>query len=365
MKLKLLIAFMFIGLFANAQSWQPIAGWQRFTGKLGIPVRDTISTGNANDTAQIVARPQDSTVYFKYKGYWRTLVPIIDSASYTKVSRFLDSMTAIQSRINATTGKFNNNIVLNGGAGNRLGYWVDGETIPVAGMAIDSAFKLITQRAVAPTYIPPTVSISSSPGSGSYERGTNLGTITLSRSFTQNDAGAVGASVYSKYVSSWVDLGSNTDAVTSLTGIIYYRVTTSYAQGACKNNNLGTPDCTGRINAGSVVSANIQFTPFDKRYWGFVNSTSPSNSDVLALSQDNNGATGSLSLTNITPTGSQFFAYLTKGIITTIVVNGIPATDAFTITTRTVTNAQGFASTYSYIYSNQAQTQTINSITFN
>lgn len=262
------------------------------------------------------------------------------------------------------TGTFSQDVTLNGSANIRIGKYTNGQTIPAAGKTLDQFLTDIAIEAVAPTYVQPTVSISSSPGGGYYERGTNLGTITLSRTFTQNDAGAVGTSTYAKYVSSWNNLGSNTDAVTSLTGDIYYRVTTSYAQGACKNNNLGQQDCTGRINAGSVTSSNILFSPFDKRYWGFASSQSPSNSTILALSQDNNGSTGGLTLTNITPSGSQFIVYFTKGTVSSITVNGIPSTAAFTITTYTVTNAQGYASTYTYVYSNNAQTSTISSIIF-
>ena len=232
-------------------------------------------------------------------------------------------------------------------------------------MTLDQAFVVIGQRAVAPTYVQPTVSVGSSPSSGSYERGTNLGTITLSRTFTQNNAGAVGSSTYSKYISSWNNLGSNTDAVTSLTGAIYYRVTTSYSQGACINNNLGVLDCTGRVEAGSVTSGNILFNPFDKRYWGLVNNLGFTNADVLALTQDNSGSTAALSLSNINPVGSQHLVYFTKGTVTSVTVNNLPSTAAFTITNFTLTNAQGYTSSYSYVYSNNPFTNPIDSVVFN
>jgi hypothetical protein len=250
------------------------------------------------------------------------------------------------------------------GSGGTIGGVGTGQTF-TQGTQIENVLRNILIKTIPPTYTAPTAGIGSSPGQGSYEIGTNLGTITLSASFTQNNGGTSTGSTYSKYVSSWNNLGSNTDAITSLETTTYYRVLTSYNQGACLNNNLGTQDCTGRINAGSVYSGNIQFTPFFKRYWGFSSSQSPSNSTILALTQDNNGSTGSLSLSSITPSGSQFIVYFTKGTVTSVTVNGIPATGAFTITTYSVTNAQGYASTYSYVYSNTAQTSTIDSIIFN
>lgn len=67
----IVLFLLFVGT-ADAQSWQQINGWQRFTGKLGIPTKDTTS-GTAADSSQIVLRPGDSTIYMKYKGYWRKM----------------------------------------------------------------------------------------------------------------------------------------------------------------------------------------------------------------------------------------------------------------------------------------------------
>lgn len=263
------------------------------------------------------------------------------------------------------TSLYTQDVVINGPAGTKVGVLGNGDTIKAAGKTPDQVLQLIAVKAVAPTYVAPTVSVSGSPSPGNYERGTNLGTITLSRSFTQNDGGASSGDTYAKYISSWSNLGSNTDAITSLTQPVYYRVTTSYGQGPCKNNNVGQQDCTGRIQSGSVTSSNILYNPFDKRYWGFASSTAPSNSTILALSQDNNGSTGSLSLSNATPSGSQYFVYFTKGSVSSVTVNGFPATESFIITTYTVTNAVGFSSTYTYVYSNNPQTGTISSIVIN
>jgi len=67
-----LILSLFTTLFATAQtgSWTPISGNQRFTKGLGIPVKDTFSITRAEDSAQVVIRPQDSTMYYVYKGKW-------------------------------------------------------------------------------------------------------------------------------------------------------------------------------------------------------------------------------------------------------------------------------------------------------
>lgn len=68
--LTLLLAF--IGIDIQAQSWTPINGRQRFMSGLGIPVRDTVTSTTA-DSAQIVIRPQDGKVWYRYKSAWRVV----------------------------------------------------------------------------------------------------------------------------------------------------------------------------------------------------------------------------------------------------------------------------------------------------
>ena len=254
--------------------------------------------------------------------------------------------------------------------GTSFGKYPSGSTPNWKGLTAIQAIEDAIVQVIHPTYTAPSASISSSPGQGSYEIGTNLGTITLSSTYNQNNGGSSTGTTYSKYVSSWNNLGSNTDAISSLTQTTYYRVTISYNAGSCLTNNVGQTDCVGQITSGSTTSSNIQFTPYYKRYWGWSNSTSPGNSAILALTTDNNGSTGSITLSNQTPDGSQnsgngqYLVYFTKGTISSATVNGIPATSAFTFTTYSVTNAQGYTSTYTYVYSNAPQTSTLSSVIF-
>ena len=70
MKRVILSAFIFILAYAaNGQTFNPINGNQRFTGRLAIPVKDT--TGSfSGDSSQLVIRPQDGYLWYKYKGAW-------------------------------------------------------------------------------------------------------------------------------------------------------------------------------------------------------------------------------------------------------------------------------------------------------
>ena len=255
----------------------------------------------------------------------------------------------------AVNTTFKNDIILNGTASNRLGVWVNGDTIPVAGKELDSAFKIITQKAVAPTYIQPTTSISSSQSPGYYEIGTILSN-TLSSTFVQNNAGALISTTYYK---NNVAMGGNTDTYT-LTSSLDYKVTKSYAQGDCIANNFGVIDCTGRINAGSITSSTISFLPAPKRYWGTSSLSSPTSAIVVT----SNGGDNELSLQNnkssfvVDVTGTNqyvYYAYPSSfGALTSIIVSGLESFGAFTQTTLSVTNAQGYTQSY-YVYTSNNQ----------
>ena len=331
----LFLLILTICFYSNAQQYTPSPSWGNSFKRLAITQADTVGTKISGSLTVI-----GGTLY------------IADGTKWSQVSGGTSNL------------RFTSNVVVNGGTGTKVGIWNEGETIPLAGKLYDSLPYILATKCNHPSYVTPTATISASPSSGSYERGTNLGTITLS-SVSGTAINNGGAFTTTTYYQNGGALGGNTTTISSLTSANTFYVNKAYTQGACIVDNCGTIDCTGRINAGSVNSSTISFTPFDKRYWGFVNTTTPSNAEILALTQDNNGATGNLTLSNVTPSGSQYLAYFTKGSVSSVTVNGIPATGAFTFTTFSVTNAQGYASTYTYVYSNNPQTSTLSSVIFN
>jgi len=234
--------------------------------------------------------------------------------------------------------------------------WLNGDSVPAKGLSPRELLLLGAKKCIHPTYTTPAASISSLPAATTYEYGTNLGTVTLSSGFTQNNAGTVTSTTY------YVDgspIGGNLFSVSSLTAQKSMYVTKAYGQGACINDNCGVSDCTGRINAGSVSSGVIYLTPFSYRYWGWTNTSTPSDGTVQGLTKDAGGL--ALTVTNTTPTGSQYFVYYhptSSGSITNIVVNGFPSTSAFTISTVTFVNARGYSSSYQKIVSNNALSAT-------
>lgn len=329
----LFLLILTICFYSNAQQYTPSPSWGNSFKRLAITQADTVGTKISGSLTVI-----GGTLY------------IADGTKWSQVSGGTSNL------------RFTSNVVVNGGTGTKVGIWNEGETIPLAGKLYDSLPYILATKCNHPSYVTPTASITASPANGSYERGTNLGTITLTAGGSIGNGGAYTTNTFYQNAS---PLGGNTTTVSSLTSTQTFYVNRAYTQGAIINDNCGNPDATGRINAGSANSSSISFTAFDKRYYGFVNSQAPSNSDILALTKDNSGTTASLTLSNVTPTGSQYLAYFTKGTVTSVTVNGIPATGAFTITTYSVTNAQKYTSTYSYVYSNNAQTSTLSSIIFN
>ena len=175
-------------------------------------------------------------------------------------------------------------------------------------------------------------------------------------------------SVFSKNGSA---LGGNTDNIASLTSAVSYTSTVSYGQGPVKNNNLGAPDPTGRINAGSKTSGSITYTPQAKRYWGYSASATPTDAEILAAlgggSELNPAkAKTSFNVTISSGTNYVFFAYpASQGALSSLSVGGFGSLPAFTPINRSFTNAQGYAQSY-YIYVSQNTfSTTVSNITTN
>ena len=252
---------------------------------------------------------------------------------------------------------FLQNIIMNGTSSNRLGNYVNGDTIPVAGLGLDAAFTVISQKAVPPTYVAPTVTVSSFPSSGYYETGTPL-TIVLSNTSNINDGGAFTTTTY--YKNNSTAISGYIDPIASLTSTTLYKVVINYTQGACKVNNLGVLDCTGRINAGTATSSNISFIPLPKRYWGYTSASAPNSSQIIAANGGGDELTTSKDKINfnVAVSGTNQYVYYAYpasfGALTSIVVSGLESIGAFNQTTVSVTNAQGYSQNY-YVYTSQNQ----------
>lgn len=79
MRFYIFVILLVISVSSSAQ-WTIINGKQRFAKGLGLPVSDTMP-GIANDSSQIILRPIDSTIWFKYKTNWQQLGKPLDTTS--------------------------------------------------------------------------------------------------------------------------------------------------------------------------------------------------------------------------------------------------------------------------------------------
>jgi hypothetical protein len=265
----------------------------------------------------------------------------------------------------ALVDTFSTNLVVY--ATNGLGKYGPGQTIPSKGKTAAQVLMDVIMQTIPPIYLQPTVGISSSPPAGAFEIGSALN-ITLTASFTKNDAGTQTASGFSKNGSA---LGSNPDNISSLTASVSYTATVSYAQGAVKNNNVGTPDPTGQISAGSKTSTAITFTPQAKRYWGYSSSTAPSDADIKAALGGSSelSSTKAKSAFDITINGGSnyiFYAYPSSlGALGSLTVGGFGSLPSFTLVTRSFTNASGYSQSYNIYINTNAFSTPVSNITTN
>lgn len=158
--------------------------------------------------------------------------------------------------------------------GTALGALQDGETIP-EGTSIDDLLNMITQKAIAPTYTQPTVFLAKSgsgTAAGSYEAGTSI-TPILTATFNKNDAGDLTKLAILKGSS---EVGSDTASPYTYTGeaivlgdeTIAFTAQATYSDGPVKNNNLGQPDATGQVKAGTKTSSAVNFVGQRNLFWG-------------------------------------------------------------------------------------------------
>lgn len=157
--------------------------------------------------------------------------------------------------------------------GGSIGGLNDGAEIPV-GTTLDEFIAMLTQKAIPPTYTQPGVTcrVSSGTAAGSYEVGTEISTV-IQGTFTQNDAGALTTIEIKKGSDSVLSQATSpvtTDTQTFTLGeeTVSFTATATYADGAVKNNNLGQPDATGQIKAGSKTSSAVNFVGKRNLFYG-------------------------------------------------------------------------------------------------
>ena len=201
--------------------------------------------------------------------------------------------------------------------GTDLGALKNGDTIP-EGTSIDDLLNMITQKAIAPTYTKPSVSLAKSgagTAAGNYEAGTSI-TPILVATFNKNDAGDLTKLSVLKGGS---EVGSDTSSPYTYTGeaivlgdeTITFKAQATYEDGPVKNNNLNKPDATGQIKAGTKESSALSFVGQRNAFWGYGAGTieTPSSNQIRGLANKRLNVSANNVISVAIATGSQHIIF--------------------------------------------------------
>ena len=201
--------------------------------------------------------------------------------------------------------------------GTDLGALKNGDKIP-EGTSIDDLLNMITQKAIAPTYTKPSVSLAKSgagTAAGNYEAGTSV-TPILTATFNKNDAGDLTKLSVLKAGS---EVGSDTSSPYTYTGeaivlgdeTVIFTAKAEYGDGPVKNNNLEQPDATGQIKAGTKESSALSFVGQRNAFWGYGAGTieSPSSDQIRGLANKRLNVSANNVISVAIATGSQHIIF--------------------------------------------------------
>jgi len=197
----------------------------------------SISNGNTISLSALVDSSMDTGVR-SLTGEWEDTSTIVQNNSASWGSTASGTLTYELSVVDTTQGLYKN-----------------GDLIPV-GTSIENILINMLKTSVPPTYTSPTLSVAygSPTVVTTYEVGDTISSFTITPTFNANDSGGSTGFVYFKDAS---NLGTGSSKVVSsfqINSSTTLQVSAGYSQGAIKNDNLGNPYPTGRINAGSTTS---------------------------------------------------------------------------------------------------------------
>lgn len=175
-------------------------------------------------------------------------------------------------------------LIVNLGIGQSVGGADNGEAF-VQGRTLESIFRDILIKAVHPTYTGPSLVLSTDVSTFDLESGTIISP-TFNSVFTQNDAGSIVTRVLKRNGATISSAMPYLDTARQIVdGATVYNLSNLYNIGPVKNNNLGAPDSTGQILAGTIVSNNITYTGKRKIFGGVVSTVPTTSAEIRALSQ--------------------------------------------------------------------------------
>lgn len=219
--------------------------------------------------------------------------------------------------------------------------------------SIGNLYDLINMLATPPSYNNPTSTLTGT--SGTYEIGSPLA-VNITQVFIQNDGGGKQSEVIRKNGTVVSSTDTFSENLTIPSGNTVYSGEVNFGQGACKDNNLGIEDCTGRIEAGATTSPNRTITGI---YPVFVyKSTSPITAEDMQTAISSGQATKTVipstgTITVVYAPSSEYVAVAypassttkTKWYVNALSQGNIPGGVFGSATTLSVNSPQGYWST--------------------
>ena len=154
-------------------------------------------------------------------------------------------------------------------------------TNPVENQAIATVInQILAVIAEPPTYTAPTASLNNF--NQTIEMGGDA-TATATITFNQNDAGAVTGYRLRRNGTQISTDASTPINETNITSTLTFQGSVDYDEGPTKENNLGIPDPTGKIMAGSVNTLNRTITPRLRQWFGSVSEVPTNSAEVRAI----------------------------------------------------------------------------------
>lgn len=206
--------------------------------------------------------------------------------------------------------KTTSDVTANLGSGGSVG-GVQTNDVFIKGTPIEDIVRKLIQKGVAPTYIQPQISLTTSITSLIQEVGTIISP-QFGIGFIQNDAGGLIAQTLRKNGTIISTSPIYTESNLELTEVeLLYQASVSYAQGACKLNNLNIQDCSGRVVAGTINSNSFLYKGVRRLFYGTPVASVTNSSQVRSLTNNISNPQVGMSFTINIPAGSNrvVFAY--------------------------------------------------------
>jgi hypothetical protein len=316
---------------------------------------DAAASGEVNTASNLGAAVTGSVGLFESKAGSDLQFNSLIAGANTTITKNADGTITVDTAAGGTGGSLDTDLTINGVTS---GGMKDGEILP-AGMTFDEFARKWLIVANPVTYVEPSVSLSVTGSPNLVECGTSID-LAETATYTQNDGGACTGVTFKK--NGTAEATDSTapyahDPTALIVGIetLSYVATAAHEAGPVKNNNLGEPDATGQIQAGSVDSNTVNIKGARAGFFGVDNADNTS-AAIRGLGKHVLDLTGGQKVTLSIPAGASkvTFAILATfpAVASVKYVEGsnVEVKDNFSVTQADITGAGGFVAASYDIY---------------